>query len=319
MRFRNAIHITIDNFSNVFKLLLYSVLTGAVFMSLSYLIFRHGLDGIISGNPTKAIAELIRGFFNAIVTGDSVWIRETFQQSFGEVFDEFKQLIRSSSGAIAGTIVGISIMYLLSRFVNGLGRIAVAGVMNDRMSTFSRTHFASSYFKNVAKGALYQTMYVPLVFVYDVIMLLFCWFCFFEIPALLSLDGWISVTLSLMFTITAVACFEALKMTLISAWIPALIADDKKVSRAFGQSLCAKKHFGRRFAGFLVAIYLVIVVNVLFALCTFGSTLLITLPLSFLFLLALQFVQYYEDNSKKYFISSTNITGGGERLNGLEE
>ena len=37
--------------------------------------------------------------------------------------------------------------------------------------------------------------------------------------------------------------------------------------------------------------------------------LLITIPLSFLFLLAMQCVHYYEDNGKKYFISVHNIAG----------
>ena len=93
MRFRNAIHITIDNFSSVFKLLLYSVLTGAVFMSLSYLIVRLGLDGIISGSSTKTVTELIRGFFGALFTGDSAWIHDTFQESFASAVAEFKELI----------------------------------------------------------------------------------------------------------------------------------------------------------------------------------------------------------------------------------
>ena len=319
MRFRNAIHITIDNFASVFKLLLYSVLTGAVFMSLSYLIIRLGLDGIISGSPTKTVTELLKGFVNAFFTGDSEWIHDTFREKFSTAFEEFKQLIYSSTGAIAGTMVGVAMIYLLSRFVNGLGRIAVAGTMNDRMSTFSRTKFSGSYFKNIAKGALYEVIYVPLIFLYDVLMVLFCWFAFFEIPSLLSISGFLSILISLSLTLTAVACLEALKMTLISAWIPAMIADGKRVTLAFRDSFRAKKHFGRRFASYLVAVYLIIVINVMFALCTFGSALLVTFPLSFVFLLALQFVQYYEDNSKKYFISSRTIMGGEEKPEGLDE
>lgn len=319
MRFRNAIHITMDNFSSVFKLLLYSVLTGAVFMSLSYLILRLGLDGIITGSPTKEVTGLIKHFFSALVTGDTEFLHNTFQNSFASAFAEFKELIRHSTGAIVGTGVGLAAMYLLSRFMNGLARFAIAGTMNDRMSTFSRTRFAGSYFKNLAKGALYELIYVPLIFLYDVMTVAVCWFCFFWLPAALSISGWVSVLLSLALTVTAVACLEALKMTLISAWIPAIIADEKKVARAFRDSLRAKKHFGRRFASFLVAVYLIIVINVLFALCTFGSALLVTLPLSFVFLLALQFVQYYEDNSKKYFISSRTIMGGEEKPDGLEE
>ena len=318
MRFRNAIHITIDNFASVFKLLLYTVLTGAVFMSLNYLIVRYGLDGIISGSPTKAITELIKGLFSALAAGDAEWLQE-FHNSFTATFEEFKELISHSTGAIVGTMVGVALIYLVSRFVNGLGRIAVAGTMNDRMSTFSRTTFAGSYFKNIAKGALYELAYVPFIFLYDVVMVLLCWFLFFEVPALLSINGWLSLFLSMTLTLTAVAGLEALKMTLISAWIPGFIADNKKVHHAFRDSFRAKNHFARRYASFLIGVYLIIAINVLFALCTLGSALLITVPLSFVFLLALQFVQYYEDNQKKYFISSRTIMGGDEKPAGLDE
>ena len=318
MRFRNAIHITIDNFASVFKLLLYTLLAGAIFTSLSYLIVRYGLDGIITGSPTKAIAELIKGFFSAIGTGDAAAIND-FYANFSAAFDEFKELVSHSTGAIAGTMVGVAVIYLVSRFVNGLSRIAVAGTMNDRMSTFSRTSFASSYFKNIAKGALYELAYVPFIFLYDILMVFICWFAFFEIPALLSIHGWISLFLSMALTLTAIAGLEALKMTLISAWIPGFIADDKKVYQAFRDSFRAKNHFSRRYASYLIAVYLIIVMNVLFGVCTLGSALLVTIPLSFVFLLALQFVQYYEDNKKKYFISSRTIMGGEEKPTGLDE
>lgn len=318
MRFRNAIHITVDNFASVFKLLLYTVLTGIVFTSLNYLIVRLGLDGIIKGSATKEVAELVKGFITALLTGDAASL-DVIRSSFSNAFAEFKELIYHSTGAIVGTTVGVVLIYLVSRFVNGLGRIAVAGTMNDRMSIFSRTSFAGSYFKNLGKGALYELIYVPVIFVYDIVMAALCWFLFFEIPSLLSISGWLSVMVAMGLTITAVACLEALKMTLISAWIPGLIADDKKISRAFRDSFAAKKHFGRRFACYLVAVYLIIIINVLGALCTFGSALLITFPLSFVFWLSLQFVQYYEDNNKKYFISSRTIMGGEEKPDGLDE
>ena len=50
-------------------------------------------------------------------------------------------------------------------------------------------------------------------------------------------------------------------------------------------------------------------INVLFGLATIGSALLMTIPLSFLYLLALQCVHFYEDSGKKYFISVHNIAG----------
>ena len=43
MRFRNAVHITIDNFTNVFKLLLYSLVIMSLSACFIYLILKLGL------------------------------------------------------------------------------------------------------------------------------------------------------------------------------------------------------------------------------------------------------------------------------------
>ena len=47
MRFRNAFHITIDNFSSAFKMLLYRLVVAAVTFSLVYVILRLALDVIV--------------------------------------------------------------------------------------------------------------------------------------------------------------------------------------------------------------------------------------------------------------------------------
>ena len=55
------------------------------------------LDGIISGSPTKEVAGLIKQFINAIFTGNSEFLRDTFHNSFSEAFTEFKELIHDST------------------------------------------------------------------------------------------------------------------------------------------------------------------------------------------------------------------------------
>ena len=51
----------------------------------------------------------------------------------------------------------------------------------------------------------------------------------------------------------------------------------------------------------------IIAVNVLGGLCTAGVALLLTVPASYLFLLCLQFVNYYTVTGKKYFITYDTI------------
>ncbi len=309
MRFRNAFHITIDNFQNVFKLLLYYFITALLFGSLIYVILKLSLSSLLESAEMNSVKDLIGEFFRALTTGDTERLH-TFREEFEEAVKQLVLLLGHNSGKIAGAIVGVCVMYLLMRFANGLAMFAVGNTVNDRMSTFSRTSFSSAYFKNIGQASLYQLIYVPLCFLFDVFMGIACWFLFFYLPSFLPGQGILNVLLALCLTMTAVACLEALKMTLISSWMPAMIADKKKVGAGMKYSFACKKDFGRRFVAFLVSVYLIIVVNVVFGLFTFGSALLITVPCSFVFLLSMQFVNYYNLNSRKFFITYQKIVGG---------
>lgn len=316
MRFRNAMHITIDNFQNVFKLLLYYLVTGLLFGSLIYVILKLSLDSILSSAEMSEVKDLVGEFIRALTSGDTERLH-TFREEFEEAVKSLAYLVGNNGGAIAGAIAGVCMMYLLTRFIDGLAMFAVGNVINDRMSTFSRTPFSAAYFRNIGHAALYQLIYVPLCFVFDVLMGVACWFLFFYVPSLIPGQGIISVLIALALTFTAVACLEALKMTLISSWMPAMIADRKKIGAAMKYSFTCKKEFGRRFSAFLVTVYIIAAGNVMFALFTFGSALLITVPMSFIFLLSMQFVNYYNLNDRKFFITYQKIVGGDEGPDGL--
>ncbi len=309
MRFRNAVSITADNFASVFKLLLYRVVTGLLFFSLIYVILKLSLGVVTNSAELQAVKDLVGDFFRSIATGDSERLH-AFREDFQLAAKDLVALLSKHIDSIAGAIVGVCLIYLLSRFANGLAVFAVGTTVNDRMSVFARTSFSSAYFRNVGRASLYQVVYVPLSFVYDALSVLACWFLFFYAPSFLPGRGVLSVFIALSLTLTAIVCLEALKMAVISAWMPAMIADKLSVGAAMKSSFRNRKDFAGRFAAFLVSIYLLIVVNLVCATFTFGSALLITIPLSFVFFLCLQFVNYYKTAERKYFLSADKIEGG---------
>ncbi len=311
MRFRNAVHIASENFSSVFKLLLYRLLAAAIFGSLAYVILSLGLSAITGSVEVANIKELIATFLDAVATGKPE-VLQGLPPQFKDAFSALLNLIAFNTPAIIGCVFGLIGIYLLSRFMNGLALFSVANVVNDRMGTYSRTSFSQSYFKSIGKAALYQVIYVPLCFVYDALMLGACFLFFFYAPSSLPSWGVITVLIAISLSLTAVVALEALKMTLISAWIPAMVADGDKVTHAFRASVKKRKGFGARYASYLAAVYLIVAVNVLFAVSTFGSALLITVPLSYIFLLSLQFVNYYLENGKKYFVTKDTIVDCSE-------
>lgn len=306
MRFRHAIHLASENFASVFKLLLYRLFTAAIIGSLAYVILSLGLSAITGSEQVMHIRELVSAFLNALVTGQPE-ILQSLPPQFNDAFTEFLKLIAFNTPSIIGCVIGLVCLYLVSRFVNGLALFSIANIVNDRMSTYSRTSFSQSYFKSIGKAALYQVIYVPLCFAYDALMLGACWFFFFYAPSFLPSWGAITVAIAISLTLTAIVALEALKMTLISSWIPAIVADNLGITHAFRASVRKRQGFAARYGAFVAAVYLIIGVNVLFAIATVGSGLLITVPLSYIFLLCLQFVNYYLENGKKYFLTRNTI------------
>lgn len=305
MRFRNSIHILIDNFVNVYKLLLYRLVTGCIFFSLMYVVIDLGLYSVIHSAQLGDIFNLIGEFFRAIATGNDGYL-QGFQDLFTQAIKSFGHLLLDNVGSIVGAVIGAALLYLCSRFANGLAVFAVGSAVNDRMNLCARTPFASAFFKNIGRASLYQVIYVPMAFFYDLITVVICWFFFFYALSFLPL----MLTISL--AVTAVIALQALKFTVISAWMPAVIAGGKGVCAAFRESFTSGRSFGRRYSCFLVEIYLIVFVNVLGAIFTLGSALLLTVPMTFLSLLAMQFVNYYEDNGKKYFISFRKLANAAD-------
>ncbi|MDE5897336.1 MAG: hypothetical protein K2H43_05955, partial [Clostridia bacterium] len=269
MRFGNALRISADNFSAVFKLLLYRLITGILFFSLIYVILKLSLSVVTESVEMRTLQDLVGVFFRSIASGDTERLHG-IGDDFRPAAKDFMLLLGRNGGSIAGAIVGGCIMYLLSRFANGLAVFAIGNTINDRMSVFARTSFSSAYFKNIGQATLYQIIYVPIAFVYDALSIAACWLLFFYVPSFLPSLGLFSAIIALFCAATGIVCLEAMKMTVVSAWMPAMIADKK--SAGAGLKICLKdrKGFGRRFAGFLVAVYAIIVLNVICALATFG-------------------------------------------------
>ncbi len=318
MRFRHAFSISVDNFSCVFKLLLYRLVTSVIFFSLCYVILRLGLSDITSSAEIAHLKELLSSFVNALFTGETGTL-QNFRGELAGALDAVLKLIAAKSGEVAGCIVGLALMYLVARFVNGLAVFALGGAIGDRMATYSRAKFSQEYFRLLGKASLYQIIYVPVCFVYDAAMLASCWLLFFYAPSFLPSWGFFSVIIAISLAITAVACLEALKMSLISAWMPAVIVGGVPVGKAFGASVTARKEFAPRFAGFLAGVYFVIIMNVVCGLATVGSALLLTVPFSYIFLLCLQFVYYFHGTQRKYFVSLNRIANGGDKPEDIGE
>ena len=312
MAIKRALRLLTDNFGNVFKLLLYRLVMGALFVGLSYFILDLGLRSLLEGEEMKGVLTMLGEFFEALFSGDVAYLT-SFRESFEGALKALGAAFIADLGSIIGSFAGVVVLYLIFRFLNGIATFGMMGICFDRMSTFGKTSFSAAYFEHLGRAVRYHLLYVPLSFVYDVLSLVLCWFFFFYTPSAIGGTSVLTVLLGLSLTVAVYIVLQALKMTLISSWMPYAV-ENRQVLNGLKDSLALKGKFTRRFVSYLIAIYLMVVINVVCGFCTLGSFFLITLPASAIYLLWLQLVIYYHENGRKYYLHARKVVGDAEAM-----
>ena len=101
---------------------------------------------------------------------------------------------------------------------------------------------------------------------------------------------------------------QAVKLTVFNGMVPAMVSEKAKLSQAFkiGFRQC-RENFGPLFSTYLVTSVIILCVCAAGAVFSFGAALLLTVPMSFMMLICIQFVSYYTFAKKKYFLAKDKI------------
>lgn len=300
MRFRNSLKLLMENFKQVYKLLFSKFVISLVSVALCCAFVLPELNSIFNHEAVKTLFSDISSFIHAFFSANGTEM-ETIKQKIvqdGGSLETVFAFIASKRTALWLTFIGVALVYLLRRFADTVCHYTVGSVLNDKMSTYADTPFWTSFVANLGKASLYALVYVPIVFVCDVVTLLLVYFT-------MTL---FSVVTALFLSVTIIVLCQSFKLTVTGRWMPAIDVDGKGLKKAlFCESKTERKQQLKMFSVYLVCVYLVVIVNVLGALATFGSALLITVPASYFLFICVQYVGYYTVNGKKYFLTFENI------------
>lgn len=308
MRFRNSVVLLIENFKNVYRILLYKLIILLIGSALTSALLIPGLIEIFESGQFSAMVEDVKAFLLAFVPaeGASEALTAAKDALLGDngSLEVFFNFVASKATGIIWTIIGCAVIYLLQRFADTLCYFSIGGLLNDKMATYAESSFSSVYVSNLGKASMYSLVYVPVVFLFD----LLTWTL-----AILILS-YIPILLALFLAVTVIVLCQSVKLTFTSGWLPAMVVDNKKISEVmFKRSEEEKQQRTKVFATYVSSVYAVIVLNVVAALCTMGSALLITVPASFFMFICIQFVNYYTLTGKKYFITYESIVTNESR------
>lgn len=307
MRFRNSLRLLMENFGNVYKMLLYKLAIGILFIALSAALIVPKLTEILSSSQWTNFVADVKSFVKAIAGGDATYLSE-FEASFtgsGGTVEQLLVLLKDMIPSLIGAFLGVIAFYLLKRIADTVCHYTVGGILGDRMSAYAETPFTAAYVKNLGKAFKYSVVYVPIVFLYNAIAVAICYILFFYLLNLISFQP---LWLSLFLTMTFVVAAEALKLTLTGFWLPSMTTGGEGVKSAMKiKGKMDKAQFKRVFSTYVVTVYLIVLINVAGALCTFGSALLITIPASYFLLICVQYVNYYTATGRKYFLAFDRV------------
>ena len=300
MRFANSLRLLMENFKHTFKLLLYRLGMSVLVIALCSAFVLPELMEIASESVTQEFLTNVKNIFLSFVSPElqepGYYVNLVFGEN-GNLKQLFDFIVTMKLELIL-VCVGCVLVYLVKRFVDTVVYFTFGSILNDKMATYSDTPFFTALVANLGRASAYAALYVPIVFLFDVCMLTAC-FVFLRFLPLLS---------ALFLLMTLIVVLQSLKLTFTSQWMPAMTADNKRLGEGIRSAgKYEKRQLGKTLCLYVVTVYFIIIVNMLAAVFTFGSAMLITMPASYLLFVCEQHVNYYTMQGKKYFITYEKI------------
>lgn len=301
MRFTNVIRLLMKSSKQVICLFISKVIMAIVLISLCAVFLVPELLEIAKNPVTQALyKDFMKILPFSLMEGEVYEPISAINAIFkaGGSLSRFWAFLLSESWKFIPAIVGCILVYLIKCFVDEVIHFTVGSTINDRMATYAETPFGTAFVANLGKASNYAWLYTLVTFLTDGITL----------GIIVIFLRFLPLLLALFLSVTLIVGVQALKLTLTSSWMPAMTTDNKKLKDALlYKDPLTKRYFSKTYILYAVLVYLVIIVNVVAAVCTFGSALLLTVPTSYLLFICAQYVNYYTMRGKKYFITYESI------------
>jgi len=291
--FKNTFKILAEKFSVVWATLLYFFVAAVIIVSIVLSVFLPYIKlltpedfGVVNA-AVEVLKQLSNGNFSA------------FADSFRDLWREVASGLGSRAWATSFLLFGV---LAVSRFIFGFADYATYDIIHEHMSSAAKLGFMSRFIRSLGNAALFQIckMAISLPFDIGVIVIMYFVSMLANIPALFLLTPFLVM-------LTAVMLFP-LRLTLLGSLAPAMLEHKKNAPAAFVVSLGKLKgNFWRNYVSFISFFLAAIVFNVFFGLFTLTVGLLLTVPITFLFLKILCCVLFKHNSGLRYYVNKDTV------------
>lgn len=303
MKFKHTINVFIYNFNVTYKVLLYRLIILILSLCLYTAVIIPFMNNISGTTQFTDLSAALASFGSAFADLRFYEIQSAWA-AIREALSGLIELLGSMAGSVVLTVAVMIIVYLVQKFLAGLGNYTAGALINDRMAMRANSPFIGTLIKNLGKASLYNLIYVPLSFLYDIII-------FVAAGAIIYGLFLINVPLLLLIFLFAVIIvfLYVIKMTFTCDWLPALIYGKRGNGSAMAYSFRygGKKKFSDVLSNFIVIVLMIFAMNVAAVLLTLGAGLLLTIPASYVIIICFEFVNYCDNNDVKYFTDDHTV------------
>lgn len=302
MSIKNALKILFNRFGIVGEILLFLLIFAIVFFGLGAIY----IQPVIQAAVDLDLHQYVMNFYNAVFSGEGM---EAISDSIKDIAAVIKNIFVNDNGIVFKTFIVPILVFVTFNLFSKMYELPLCKVLEGRMSSNAKLSLMNNVIGLSGKSALYVLVKLLFAIVSDIVILLAVWGSY----KLILLT---SMTLLIPFTIIFVlVLLLSLKGCFTITWEQHIIIGEKRIFVSFGKSVKdGFKHFGITFAGYFLSWIMVIAVNGLLALLTFGVGLIVSIPVSMLFFKLLQMTAYYKWNGKRYYLDGNRIVGAETEL-----
>lgn len=299
MSFKNAIKILINKFGLVWIVLLYLVICSTIVIGLSVAVVIPVTRALLAAGVGEQMTQLFHSIMNG--EGAAVWVEQ-----FSQTFDTVLRVLKTDlNGALNSTtlMILVALILLASRFLIGLYELPLIAVLEGAMSSDARIGFTGQFISKLGLSSRFVLTKMLYTVLYDATFFAAIYYMFglFAVKGLALFAPFI-----IMFAVILVLAF---RYTLIALWSPSLIVGGKKIFPAlFSGVKKTFKNFWAIFSTFVISWTILIALNILVGLFTFGAGLVITIPVSMTFINILNMTIYYNKSGKRYYTDTVVVT-----------
>ncbi len=289
--FKNTFKLLINNFSSVWKILLYKIIVFICIMGLTTVVSLPIINTLINQGFFGFLQENLSKMFLNFNFNNLIEILILIAKKFYEIIVNANLMPLF----LAVGIVSVTLYY----FVDGLCTLPVTDDVRSFMSTTLKLGFMNCYVANFGKSVKYGLVKLITIYIWDLIIA----FGAVGIYILLS-KSFIAPLICILYVLLMIA----LKITITAGWEVSMAVNNYGVFTAIKKgtkAICRK--FLSIFSNSLVISVLLFILNMFAVFFTFGVALVIILPMSLLTIIIFKNVVYYECLGMRYYCDGQNI------------